>query len=536
MGIRRKRQREKQQQQHVDDRLFLEALKKCTISDSAEENKAFLNDIFKDSSDFVIRDFQLDDRTDALLIYIDGLAKTDSVDLAMKTLMFLDHHQSIEEQMQRIKSSILPVTQLSDTDNYGDMLSHVLSGDSVLLVNGSRLAIALGLRGSEHRSVSEPETESVIRGPREGFTENLRTNTSLIRRKIKSPNLKMQPLVVGRETNTNVVVSYIHGLVDPQLVEEVVSRIQKIDIDGIFESGYIEELIQDNGYSPFPQVQYSERPDTVSAALLEGRIAILVDGTPFVLIAPTVFFHWLQASEDYYERFMTATLLRMLRLVFLFVALLAPAIYIAVTTFHQEMIPTNLLLSIAASREPIPFPAVIEALIMEIAFEALREAGIRLPRTIGQAVSILGALVVGQAAVQAGIVSAAMVIVVSVTGIASFTLPRYNAAISIRTLRFPLMIMASIFGLLGIVIGVMMIVGHMARLRSFGIPYLSPVGPLSVTDLKDVVIRVPWWNMDTRPDFLGVTDRSRMSESTSDKSGSQQNETGAGDNDESDRK
>ncbi|WP_409346543.1 spore germination protein [Paenibacillus sp. MBLB4367] len=538
MGIRRRKSQHKQEQKPEDDRLFIEALKEVPLRESSEENKDFLKEVFKDSSDFVIREFRLDDKTRALLIYIDGMAKTDSVDLAMKTLMFLDHHQTAAEHIERIKSSILPVTQLADTDNYGDLFSHILSGDSVLIVDGSQLAVAMGLRGSEHRSVSEPETESVIRGPREGFTENLRTNTSLIRRKIKSPNLKMLPLVVGRETNTNVVISYIHGLADPELVQEIVSRIQKIDIDGIFESGYIEELIQDNGYSPFPQVQYSERPDTVSASLLEGRIAILVDGTPFVLIAPIVFFQWLQASEDFYERFLTATLLRILRLVFLFVALLAPAIYIAVTTYHQEMIPTNLLLSIAASREPIPFPAVVEALIMEIAFEALREAGIRLPRTIGQAVSILGALVVGQAAVQAGIVSAAMVIVVSVTGIASFTLPRFNAAISIRILRFPLMILASVFGLLGIIIGVMLIVGHMARLRSFGVPYLSPVGPISITDLKDVVVRVPWWDMRKRPAFLGESDYSRMGDSTMNKNDSQDaddGQTGADNDGASDR-
>lgn len=507
-----------------EDLLYIDQLKSIPLFVSLDENKKFLDNIFKDSSDAVVRLFQVEKGPRALVVYIDGLAKTDSVDLAVKALMFYNESYTL---IERITNASLPVTQVSQANNFGDLLSQVLSGDSALIVDGNVCAIAMGLRGSEHRAVSEPETESVIRGPREGYTENLRTNTALLRKKIKSPRLKMKPLVVGRDTNTNVIVSYMEHIADPALVDEVVTRIQKIKIDGILETGYIEELIQDQGFSPFPQVQFTERPDTTAASLLEGRIAVFVDGTPFVLIAPMLFWQWIQASEDYYERFFYATLLRILRFIFLFVAMLTPSMYIAITTFHQEMIPTNLLLSIATSREPIPFPAVVEAFIMEVAFEALREAGIRLPRTIGQAVSIVGALVVGQAAVQAGIVSAAMVIVVSITGIASFTLPRYNAAISIRILRFPLMILASIFGLLGIIIGIMLIFGHLSRLRSFGVPYLSPVGPMSVPDLKDTIFRAPWWNMRKRPSFMGVAHADRLGDTVTGDIAAEKGQTGA---------
>ncbi|MNI07569.1 Spore germination protein A1 [compost metagenome] len=320
----------------------------------------------------------------------------------------------------------------------------------------------------------------------------------------------MKPMTLGRESNTSAVIAYLNDLAMPSLIEEVEKRLKKIDVDAVLESGHIEELIQDDTYSPFPQMQYTERPDVVASALLQGRIAIILDGTPFVLLVPFVFVQVMQTSEDYYERFQIATLLRLLRYLFLFFSLTTPALYVAITTYHQGLLPTTLMLSVAAAREAIPFPAVVEALIMEITFEALREAGIRLPKAVGSAVSILGALVVGQAAVQAGIVSAPMVIVVSITGIASFTIPRFNGAIAVRMLRFPILIIASIFGFYGIFFSLMLLIGHMANLRSFGVPYLSPVAPLSSGDMKDVLIRAPWTQMKERPAFMPLQDTERM--------------------------
>ncbi len=402
--------------------------------------------------------------------------------------MILEGGESI---IDNISEKVLPVSQLQKADNYGDLLLSILGGDTGLIVDCNNQALLLGIRGMEKRSINEPETESVVRGPKEGFVENIRTNTSMIRRKLKTPHLKMKPMIIGRESNTNVIVTYLDDLANPKIVEEVIGRLEKIDIDAVLESGYLEEFIQDSAYSPFPQLQYTERPDMVAGALLQGRVGIIVDGTPFVLLVPFIFAEIMQASEDYYERFQIATLVRWLRYFFLMLSLLTPGLYVAITTYHQDLLPTTLLLSVAASREAIPFPAVVEALIMEVTFEALREAGIRLPKTIGSAVSILGALVVGQAAVQAGIVSAPMVIIVSITGIASFTIPRFNGAIAVRMLRFPIIIAASLFGMYGIMTSVLLIIGHMASLRSFGIPYLSPLGPLSSSDLKDIVIRAP---------------------------------------------
>jgi spore germination protein KA len=268
------------------------------------------------------------------------------------------------------------------------------------------------------------------------------------------------------------------------------------------ESGYIEELIQDETYTPFPTVYNTERPDVIAAGLLEGRVAILIDGTPFVLLVPALFGQFNQAAEDYYQRADIGTLLRLLRYLSFFIALLGPSLYIAITTFHQEMIPTPLLISLAAQREGVPFPAFIEALVMELTFEILREAGVRLPRAVGQAVSIVGALVIGQAAVEAGIISAAMVIVVSVTAIASFVFPSYNMAISVRILRFGLMGLAASFGLFGITLGLIAIVLHLCSLRSFGIPYMSPFAPFILADQKDMLFKVPLWGMFSRPRLI----------------------------------
>lgn len=501
----------KDSKEHIDF-TYITELNEVPIKRSYEQNKELIDTMFEECSDIVVRPFDIEQNVRAFAVFVDGLVMSAELDEALKAVMILERGGN---DAKRLLETVIPSGQAKTTDNYGDFLLGVLGGDTGIIIENNDTAILLGLRGPTLRSVSEPTTEAVIRGSREGFIENLRTNTSMVRRKIKSPRLKMKPLVIGRHSNTSVVLSYMDGLTDPALVDEAVKRLQKIEIDGILESGYIEELIQDSAYSPFPQIQYTERPDLVAAALLEGRIAIFVDGTPFVLLAPTVFIHLMQSSEDYYERFQIGTLLRWLRYFFLFASLVTPAMYVALTTFHQVLIPTGLLFSIASARESIPFPAVVETLIMEVIFEALREAGVRLPKTIGSAVGILGALVVGTAAVEAGIVSAPVVIVVSITGIASFTIPHFNGAIAVRMLRFPLLILASIFGLFGIFFGLILIVGHMANLRSFGVPYLTSIGPLNLSDLKDVLIRAPQWALSTRPSFLNVQDDTRISEQMS---------------------
>ncbi len=504
--VKKKQQQKENNIERELDKLnykFVEDLKELPIELSMEKNKQIVKQLFADCSDAVIREFEIEQKIPALAVFVDGLVDSAQVNDALRSIMIF---QGGSDDVNVISNASLPVSQMQNADNYGDFMISVLGGDTGIFIDRNKSALLMGIRGAQVRSISEPATEAVVRGPREGFIENLRANTSMLRRKLKTPHLKLKPMTLGKISNTNLVCAFLEGIVDPAIVEEVEKRLEKINIDGIMDSGYIEELIQDSLYSPFPQVQYTERPDVVAAALLQGRVAIMVDGTPFVLLVPTVFWDLMQANEDYYERFEMGTLIRFMRYFFVLLALTMPALYVAITTYHQDMIPTTLLLSIAAARESIPFPAVVEALIMEVTFEALREAGIRLPKTIGQAVSILGALVVGQAAVQAGIVSAPMVIVVSITGIASFTIPRFNGAIAIRMLRFPLIFAASIFGIFGVIVGLMLIVGHMAGLRSFGIPYLSPAAPMSAGDLRNVLTRAPWPMMKKRPQYLPQQD------------------------------
>ncbi|WP_018933222.1 spore germination protein [Gracilibacillus lacisalsi] len=467
------------------------------ISTDLDNNIKFFKKQFENSSDIVFRQITTP-KNKAYIIFIDGLIDSARIELhAIQQLLEQTPADALDATY--IEEQIISVNSVTEENKLKKLIKQILDGNTILLIDKFDKALVLDAKGGSSRSISEPDTESVIRGPREGFTESLRVNTSLVRRKIHSNHLKVVSRTVGSETQTSLAILYLENLAPPQLVEEVLSRIDRIEIDGILESGYIEELIEDDSWSPFPQIQNTERPDTVAANLLEGRVSIIVDGTPFVLILPTSFWQFIQASEDYYQRFHISVFLRLLRISLLFLALLMPAFYVAIASFHQDMIPTTLLLSITASREAIPFPVFIEALIMELSFEALREAGVRLPKVIGQAVSILGALVIGTAAVEAGIVSAPMVITVSLTGIASFTIPRFNMAISIRLLRFPMMILAGMFGLFGIVLGSIVLLTHLCKLRSFGIPYFSPLSPLKWSDLKDVFVRVPWWDMGSRP-------------------------------------
>ena len=302
--------------------------------------------------------------------------------------------------------------------------------------------------GWDRRSVEEPLGESVVRGPRDGFTETLLTNETLVRRRIRNPRLWFERMVLGEVTQTTVSIGYIKGIADEAMVEEVRQRLKRIKVDSILESGYLEEYIQDSPWAIFPQIIRTERPDIVAGNLLEGRIAVFTDNTPFVLVLPITLNQLLSSPEDYYERFPTGTLIRLLRFVSFLISLTLPAIYIAITTYHQELLPTDLILAIASARQGVPFPALVEALIMETVFEILREAGIRLPRVIGQAVSIVGALVIGDAAVSAGLVSPAMVIVVATTAIASFATPHFGVAISARVLGLALCLAPPLSGCL----------------------------------------------------------------------------------------
>jgi len=482
-----------------------------TFSPDIDENMRLLRECFENCSDVVFREFLFAQREQIklVLVYIDGISSKVQISEQIMRALSLEVPAATDNTvinktnaLHYVKMRGLCIHQVGETEKLQEAVEAILSGDSVLLVDGHATAVINGSRGWEARSVEESKTEIVVRGPREAFVETLRVNTSLLRRKIKSKDLKIESLTLGEVTNTDIAVAYIRGIVNEGLVAEVKKRLAGIKIDGILESGYIEELIRDHPLSMFPTVAHTDRPDRVAANLLEGRVAVFVDGTPIVLTVPHFFIEALQAPEDYYEHYFFTTFVRLLRIGSLLIALTLPSLYVAIISFHQEMLPTPLLLSIAAQREAVPFPVFIEALLMEIAFEIIREAGIRLPRQVGQAVSIVAALIIGQSLVQAGLVAGATIIVVALTAMASFVV-YYSGSLAFRLLRFPLMFLAASFGLFGLIAGLIVIVAHMTSLRSFGVPYLAPVGPLIPEDLKDSFVRMPWWAMGKRPYLLG---------------------------------
>ncbi|RXT06943.1 spore germination protein [Ammoniphilus sp. CFH 90114] len=470
-----------------------------------DENVAMIQKIIRPSVDFHNRELILHEERDlkGICFYTEGLVNTGHIEKILKSLMIFS--PQIEGNLlgphlaEKLKIHLMLNTGVKIISKVQQGVDAILSGDTLLLLDRCEKALVVSTKGWDARAVAEPETEAVVRGPRDGFTEDIRTNTAHVRRRIRDPLLTFDSMVIGTKTKTDINIGYIQGTVKEGLVEEVKKRLQRIEIDAVLESGYIEELIEDAPLSPFPTVLCTERPDKVASVLLEGRVAIFVDNTPFVLIVPTFFWQFIQASDDYYNRYWVGTFFRIIRYIAFLISLVLPSIYVMLVSFHQEMIPTTLAFTIASGREVVPFPVLVEALVMEIAFELMREAGLRMPKPIGSAVSIVGSLVVGQAAVQAGIVSPFMVIVVALTGIASFAIPNYAASFSIRVLRFPLLIASGTLGLLGFAVVFFAIVIHALSIRSFGEPYLAPATPFVPSDQKDIVIRTPWWSMKQRP-------------------------------------
>ncbi|TFE26712.1 spore germination protein [Cohnella luojiensis] len=473
------------------------------VSKSLEKNELILRNSFKSCYDIVFRRIQIFGQINALLVYLDGLVDTKALDnLLLKPWMLETPRPGLGELNAvdlMLEQQLVSIAKTKTVETIGDIVQSILSSNVVILSDGLSHAVIAELKGFEQRAVEEPANETTIRGPREGFTENINVNTSLVRRKIQSTKLKMESMTVGNLSKTTIVIAYIEGIAIDSIVEEVRKRISRIQIDTVLGGNFIEEFIEDHPFTLFPQVQNTERPDIVASCLAERKVAIFIDGTPFVLIVPCTLWNAFQSADDYYERFIYATIIRWLRMLLIITSLFLPSIYVAITTFHPQLMPTNFLLSITSAREGVPFPAVIEAFMMEFLFEGLREAGIRLPRPTGSAVSIVGALVIGQAAVQAGIVSAPMVIVVSLTGIASLIVPRYSMGVAFRMLRFPMLLFSGMFGLYGVTMASLFLLIHLTNLESFGVPYLSPIAPLSRTELKDVLIRAPRWNMHTIP-------------------------------------
>lgn len=489
------------------------------ITGNYDSDLQAIREAIGENSDVHFREFMVKKfHARSMLVFIDGMQDEKLMSEQVLEVLMFEGQQGQDQQEQPeglsnsfIKESLMPLTQISEVTRMEELYEFILLGHTALLIEGMKEALLVGPPNGTIRSVNEPTSEALLRGPRIGFTEVLSENTSMLRRQGLNKSLEMKKFQVGSRIKKDLVIAYIKDIVNPDLLEEISRRISKIDMDFLPESGYVEQLIEDNYLSPFQQAHNTERPDRVINALLEGRIAILLDGTPFALIVPVTFSMLLQSPEDYYERWIPGTLLRLLRFSGAFIALMGPALYISFISFHPGLIPTKLVISIIETREGVPFPSVIEVMILEISIEILREAGIRLPKPIGPAMGIVGGLVIGDAAVNAGIVSPFLVIVVAVTAISSFSIPTYSAGITLRLLRFVGILFAAILGMFGTILFFLLICIHLTKLKSFGVPYVTPFSPMRPSDWKDLYIRAPISLMKRRPVMMKTQQRKRRS-------------------------
>lgn len=471
------------------------------------------------NSDIHFREFQVAElHARATLIYVDGMQNEEMISKYVMKILMEDVKQDRADRSLLLnplefssyfQNKVLPICETYEAAELHGLNQSILIGFTALLIEGMPHALLIGSSGMKTRAINEPSSEALLRGPRIGFTEVLSENTSMLRRQGYSEDLEINMYEVGTRIKRKLVIAYMKEIVNPDLLQEVRDRVGKINMDFIAESGYVEQLIEDDYLSPFQQAHNTERPDRVITGLLEGRIAILLDGTPFALIVPVTFSMLLQSPEDYYDRWLPGTLLRMLRFFAAFLALLAPALYISFISFHPGLIPTELAVTIIETRQGVPFPSLIEVLILEISIEILREAGIRLPKPIGPAMGIVGGLIIGEAAVQAGIVSPFLVIVVAVTAISSFSIPVYSAGITLRILRFAGMLCAAVLGMFGTILFILFICGHLSKLKSFGVPYVTPISPFRLNDWKDLFLRAPLPFMNKRPDMMKTQDKKR---------------------------
>lgn len=488
-----------------------------------KENRRLLEKIFRlpENKDAVMRDLSIgtDPLVKGLLLFIDGATNSLVQNLAiLQPLMLFSGFRDIAEEngrhdkkipkdppedfLERIKDVLLPTNQVAVVTTFYRVVQDVLNGNSVLLVDGFKKALSLETKNWPSRGVNNPQVEAVIRGPQEAFTEQIRINLALLRKNLHRPSLVTEFVQIGDfAPPMQCAVVYMEDIANPDLVREVKRRLMSVRADYLQESGLLEQMIEDAPHYPAPQVLTTERPDRVAASLVEGKVAVIVDGNPFVMLVPTTFFTLMHSPEDAYVRWPFGSFARIIRYAGLFLALLLPAHYVAIVAYHQEFIPTDLLLVMTGAREKVPFPSIVEVLLMELSFELIREAGIRIPGTVGTTLGIVGALILGQAAVAANIVSPILIIVVAVTAIGSFAIPNYSFSLSIRVLRFAYILLASAIGLLGILVGFFIHIGLLVNLKSFGVPFMAPTAPTTRRG-SDFFLRGPVWRQEQRPDYL----------------------------------
>lgn len=496
---------------HDNNNVVTESLKT-----SLQENIDLYEVLFDKCSDVIKRKFTIGgvNKVDIYMSYVDimvdrGLLEEDT----LKNLVYMMDNMPSSDQFEYIMNKGLRTADTTEILTMEDVVQSVLAGDAIIMVDGYNKAIKIAIRGYPGRGVSEADTEVSVRGAKDSFTESMAINKVLIRRRIRDTKLKIEQVKIGVRSKTDVAIIYISDIAQDGIVEEIKTRMNDFVIDGILDSGILEQMTESGWHSPFPQFQSTVRPDKVASALLEGRVAVVVDNTPFILLLPTTVNSFFQAADDYYNRWEIVSITRIIRYLAAFIAIGLPGLYIAITNFQSELIPTSLALSFAAAREGVPFSVVFEVVFMELAFEILREAGIRLPGPMGNTIGIVGGLIIGDAAVSANIVSPIIVIVVALTAVSSFTIPNEAFATAFRLSRYLVIILSVWLGLYGFISAIVLILIHLSSLESFGIPYLMPYvasGLEGEESARDAIIRYPTFKLNKRPVYAKKEEQLRI--------------------------
>ena len=486
------------------------------LFNTLDDNINQLKSIFNCVEDIVFREFYAGENR-LFIVYVDNLVLGDTVENAILTNLMA--RGKTQGNAFYLSLRTISVGETGEVDTFEKVCSAVLLGDTVLFSTEYNKAIQISTKGWPSRGIPTVTNEVTIQGAKDAFVEQASKNIVLIRRRIKDTSLKVQKISIGTKSKTDVVIMYMEGIVRDDILKDFFNKIKDIKTDMVLDSGTIQQFLEASTFSPFPQLQITERPDKVASSINEGRIAVLVDNSPFVLLVPSTMNVFFQAADDYYERWEIVSFVRLMRFSAAILAVTLPALYICLTIFHPNLIPTSLALKIAAGRASVPFPTIIEVLIMELAFELLKEAGIRLPSPIGGTIGIVGGIIIGQSAVEAGIVGPAVVIVAALTGVCSFVVPSVTLVSGIRITKYFMIILSSLFGLVGFWMGVIFILSHLCSLESFGVPYMFPFCSGSVnrySDFKDSIIRAPLLFMKKRPIFATKEQEDRQKEGTND--------------------
>jgi spore germination protein KA len=505
----------------MDDHSIDGVYNNAGIGTSIEQNQKILESIYQLplNKDVVIRQITISDqpKIKVMMVFMDGLIDKKIINMTvLEPLMFMENireHVHGEDFISFVMEECLPSGQASRVGSFKEVQQAINTGDAVLFFDGIGEAVTVETKGYEHRSIGRPTTEQSVRGSQNAFTEVLRVNTALIRTMLHASDLVTEMLPIGARGNSNCAVMYVKSIANEELVEEVKRRINGISTDIITDSGVLEHFIEDSPLVPFPQTLSTERPDRVAIHLSEGRVAIFIDGSPFGHILPISFFTLMHSSDDFSLNIYYTNMLRLVRWLSALLSLLLPSLYLAISTFHQEAIPTELLLSIAAARAQVPFPTIVEILFMEFSFELIREGGLRIPGILGSTIGIVGALILGQTAVAAKIVSPIMVIIIALTGLASYSIPDYRLASAFRLSRFIFVLLAMSMGLIGVACGLLLFIAMLCSLKSFGMPYMSPMAPRSTLG-GDTILRGPVYHQKRRPDALNTKDQIRQKDNS----------------------